>query len=33
MKSLTIIFIGYDGRVSLPSEEFWRRYDTGEFNK
>lgn len=33
MKSLKVIAIGYEARYKLTSEEFWKRYDAGEFNK
>lgn len=33
MKSLKVIGIGYDRRDMLRSDEFWKRYDAGEFAK
>lgn len=35
MKSLKNFgfFVGKEGRVSLPAEEFWKRYDAGEFRR
>jgi len=33
MRSLKIIGIGYDRRDMLTAQEFWEKYDAGEFNK
>jgi hypothetical protein len=33
MKTLKTIGIGYQKESTFPPEEFWKKYDAGEFNK
>ena len=33
MKSLKTIGLSWEGKEQFPPDEFWKKYDAGEFNK